>query len=57
VVFEKREIPANIENPQYGWDGKHKGAKPHAEVYIYQVEVYCENGEILRLDGNVALFQ
>jgi gliding motility-associated-like protein len=57
VVFEKREIPANNENALYGWNGKIKGANPHPDVYIYQVEVYCENGEIIRSEGNVALIQ
>ena len=55
VVFEKREIPVNVESPQYGWDGKHKGANPYPGVYIYQLEVYCDNGEILHFEGNVAL--
>lgn len=57
IVFEKREIPANIESVQYGWNGKNKTGTPHPDVYIYQVEVYCENGEILRFEGNVALIQ
>jgi gliding motility-associated-like protein len=57
IVFEKREIPANIESVQYGWDGKNKGAPPHPDVYIYQAEVYCANGDILRFEGNVALIQ
>jgi gliding motility-associated-like protein len=57
LVFEKSEIPPNIESPMYGWDGKHKGANPHPDVYIYQVEVYCNNGELFRFQGNVALVQ
>ncbi|MCU7548678.1 PKD domain-containing protein [Chitinophagaceae bacterium LB-8] len=55
VVFEKRDIQPNIENTQNGWDGKFNGAKPNPDVYIYQLEIYCENGEILRFEGNVAL--
>lgn len=55
IVFEKREIQPNIESTMYGWDGKYKGAKPNPDVYIYQLEIYCENGELLRFEGNVAL--
>ena len=55
VVFEQRDFLVN--SAQHGWDGKYKGNKPVADVYIYQVEVFCENGEIIRFDGNVALIK
>jgi gliding motility-associated-like protein len=55
VVFEQRDFPVN--NQQYGWDGKFKGTKANADVYIYQVEVFCENGEIIRFDGSIALIK
>ena len=32
-----------------------KGQKPKADVYIYQAEVFCENGELIQLNGNIAL--
>jgi gliding motility-associated-like protein len=53
VVFEKRDFPVN--NAASGWDGSFKGKKPQADVYVYQVEVFCDNGEIIRLNGNIAL--
>lgn len=53
VVFEQRDFPSN--NPAYGWNGTYKGRKASADVYVYQVEIYCENGEIIRFEGNVAL--
>lgn len=53
VVFEKNNFPVN--DPLYGWDGTYKGKKPQAGVYVYQVEVYCDNGDIIKIDGNVAL--
>jgi gliding motility-associated-like protein len=53
VVFEKRDVPVN--NPAYGWDGTFKGKKPQADVYVYQAEVICDNGEVLKIDGNIAL--
>jgi len=55
IVFEQQNFPVN--NPMYGWDGKYKGNKPHPDVYVYQVEVFCENSQIIRFEGNVALIQ
>jgi gliding motility-associated-like protein len=53
VVFEKRDFAVN--DPASGWDGTFKGKKPQADVYVYQAEVYCENGDIITLNGNIAL--
>lgn len=53
VVFEKSNVPVN--DPAAGWNGSYKGKKPIADVYVYQAEVFCENGELIKLNGNVAL--
>ncbi|MGC4037232.1 MAG: PKD domain-containing protein [Chitinophagaceae bacterium] len=53
VVFEKDNFPVN--DASYGWDGRYKGKNPQAGVYVYQVEVYCTNGELIKFTGNVAL--
>jgi gliding motility-associated-like protein len=53
VVFEKRNFPVN--DPASGWDGTFKGNKPLADVYVYQAEVFCDNGNIIKLNGNIAL--
>lgn len=55
VVFEQQNFPVN--NPVYGWDGKYKGNKPAPDVYVYQVEVFCENSQVVRFEGNIALIQ
>lgn len=55
VVFEQANFPVN--NLAYGWNGKFEGKPALPDVYVYQLEVYCENGEVLRFDGNVALIQ
>ncbi len=55
VVFEQRDFPVN--NPQNGWNGRYKGNKVSPDVYIYQVEVFCSNGEPIQFAGNVALIQ
>lgn len=53
VVFEKRDFPVN--DAAMGWNGTFKGQKPMADVYVYQAEIFCDNGDIIRLDGNIAL--
>ncbi|HUP10660.1 MAG TPA: gliding motility-associated C-terminal domain-containing protein, partial [Niastella sp.] len=55
VVFEKKDFPVN--DPSVGWDGRFKGARPKSDVYVYQVEVFCDNGDLILFDGNVALIQ
>jgi len=53
VVFEKRDFAVNDANA--GWDGKFKGKGPQADVYVYQAEVFCINGELIKVNGNIAL--
>jgi gliding motility-associated-like protein len=55
IVFEQKDFPVN--DPSVGWNGKYKNNRPQADVYVYQVEVFCENSEIIRFEGNVALIQ
>jgi gliding motility-associated-like protein len=53
IVFEKRDFPVN--DASSGWDGKFNGSMPKSDVYVYQVEVFCENSQIIRYEGNIAL--
>jgi gliding motility-associated-like protein len=53
VVFENREFPVN--DPGTGWNGIYKGRKAQPDVYVYQAELYCDNGDIIRINGNIAL--
>ncbi len=53
VVFERRDFPVN--DAASGWNGTFKGRKPQADVYVYQAEVFCDNGELIKLNGNIAL--
>jgi gliding motility-associated-like protein len=55
VVFEKKNL--SINDPSGGWDGTYKGKKANPDVYIYQVEIVCNNGETIKYAGNVALLQ
>ena len=53
IVFEKSNFPVN--DAGYGWDGSYKGKEPQPGVYVYQVELYCINGDLIKFTGNVAL--
>lgn len=55
IVFEKKNL--SINDPLGGWDGTYRGKKAKPDVYIYQVEIVCNNGEIIKYAGNVALIQ
>lgn len=53
VMFENRNFPAN--DALAGWDGKYKGNRVQPDVYVYQIEIQCDNGELIKLSGNIAL--
>jgi gliding motility-associated-like protein len=55
VVFEQQNFPVN--DAGYGWNGKYKGKAPVPDVYVYQVEVFCDNSQVIHFEGNVALIQ
>jgi gliding motility-associated-like protein len=55
IVFEKRELSVN--DPSSGWDGSYKDKKAKPDVYIYQIEIICNNGEMIKYSGNIALIQ
>lgn len=53
VVFERTNFQVN--QAASGWNGMFRGKKAQADVYVYQIEVFCDNGEVIRINGNVAL--
>ena len=55
IVYEKREFAPNDANA--GWDGTYKGKKLNVDVYVYTIEIRCDNNTILVYKGNVALIQ
>ncbi len=55
LVFEKKNFAPNVE--QDGWDGNFNGNKAPVDVYIYTIEVICENSQIVAYHGNVALIR
>jgi gliding motility-associated-like protein len=55
LVFEKINFAPNVENE--GWDGNFNGKKAPVDVYIYTIEVVCENSQVVAYHGNVALIR
>ena len=52
-VYERYGFKANDENA--GWDGTFKGKKLMPDVYVYMMDVQCENNSVLVYKGNIAL--
>lgn len=55
VVFNKINISAN--NPSDGWDGIFNGKKLSSDVYVYVIEVVCNNSQVMSLKGNIMLLR
>jgi gliding motility-associated-like protein len=55
VVFERVHFNPNDQN--FGWDGTFKGQKLPADVYMYAIEVQCDNSTIVPAKGNVTLLR
>jgi gliding motility-associated-like protein len=55
IVFEKKEFTPN--DPSAGWNGMFKGKAASPDVYIYTMEILCENNSIIPFKGNVTLLR
>jgi gliding motility-associated-like protein len=55
VVYEKNNFSSNDANA--GWDGKYKGKTLTPDVFVYTMDIICDNSSILVLKGNIALIQ
>ena len=55
VVFERNSFNAN--DASAGWNGTFKGIKLNPEVFIYTIDVICDNSTVINYKGNVALIQ
>jgi gliding motility-associated-like protein len=53
MVFEKSDAQAN--DVTSGWNGMYKGNLQAPDVFVYTVEVLCENNTTLIYKGNVTL--
>ncbi|NJO24909.1 MAG: gliding motility-associated C-terminal domain-containing protein [Bacteroidia bacterium] len=55
LVFEKQNFNAN--DASSGWDGTFKGAHLTPDVYVYIIDVVCENNTLLTFKGDVSLIR
>jgi gliding motility-associated-like protein len=55
LMMERKECQPN--DPSCGWDGTYKGAKASSDVYVYVIEVLCENANLMQMKGNVTLIR
>lgn len=55
VVFERQNFAAN--DATMGWNGTYKGQPASQDVYVYTIDIICENQTVLSYSGNVALIR
>ena len=55
IVFERNNFQAN--DPNYGWDGTYKGKKQNDDVFVYYMEIICDNDYRISTKGNIALLK
>lgn len=55
VVYEKNDFRPN--DVSQGWDGSYKGQRLNPDVYVYIIEILCDNNILLPLKGNIALIR
>ncbi|MBE7173470.1 MAG: PKD domain-containing protein [Williamsia sp.] len=56
-VYEKYNFQANDGSPSAGWNGRYKDKDAGQDVYVYIIEVVCENSTVVTYKGNVALIR
>jgi gliding motility-associated-like protein len=55
MLYEKKDFAPNDEIN--GWKGTYKGAKLPPDVYIYIIEVICDNNTVITSNGNITLLK
>lgn len=55
IVFEKKNMAVN--DPGVGWNGTFNGQKASPDVYVYIIEILCDNGTVVPVKGNVTLLR
>ncbi len=55
IVFDKKDFAPNDRSA--GWNGTYKGQPASGDVYIYMMEVLCENNSVVPAKGNVTLLR
>jgi gliding motility-associated-like protein len=55
MIFERSNIMPN--DVTAGWNGTYKGASLNPDVYVYTIDIICDNSSILSYKGNIALIK
>lgn len=55
IVFQNTNFSLN--DPSSGWDGSHNGKPLGADVFVYEMEVVCENNQVFPVKGNLTLLK
>ncbi len=55
IVFENNSFTPN--DASAGWDGKLKGLELVSDVYVYIMDVVCENSAVFPIKGNITLIR
>ncbi len=55
LVFERYQFAPN--DPRNGWDGLVRGKPSASDVFVYTVEVLCDNGTPYSYKGNITLIK
>ena len=55
LVFERNNFQTN--DVSNGWNGKIKGVYSPPDVFVYTIEVTCENGTPFFFKGNVTILK
>lgn len=55
MVFHRTNFNAN--DPASGWDGTFKGENVMPDVFVYIMEVVCENNVIMQFKGDITLIR
>jgi gliding motility-associated-like protein len=55
IVFDKSNAAPNSAND--GWDGNYNGKPLNADVYVYIIEVLCDNNFTIPFKGNITLIR
>ncbi len=55
IVFDRKGFAVN--DAAQGWNGTFKGQPASADVYVYLIEIICDNNQVIPVKGNVTLLR
>lgn len=55
IVYSNNDVTPNVAGD--GWNGMYKGKPAPSDVYVYVMEIVCENSKVIPVKGNVTLIR